>query len=142
VQGTLPTDLTQHAAVQAWVDFNIAYADATATANPDLPDWKNRMSASLYAQLRPGLVAGAQSGYVQRGPIVLKPRVAAPLPGNITIDDCSDLSQYQVYDKSGKVVPGANPYVAKNVPFTAILVQQNGAWIVTSMTVGTVGQCA
>ena len=125
---------------QAWVDFYAAYADAAALSDPELKDWRDRMTPAGYQKLRGNIDILKKDGQRQVGPVQMNPVVVLVQGRQAALSDCLDGSRTKIEDRGGKLVQKGPQ---KPVPFQVRLVRQGSAWLVDGIELkDTNGRCA
>ena len=124
---------------QAWTDFYAAYADAVAVADPDLADWKSRMTPVVFRRLRSSVAQLKTDRQIQKGPIVVRPVVLVVAGSTARLSDCVDVSRVVTYDSAGKRVSGESKQIW---PVVATLRRTGDDWQVSQISSGKSGSCS
>ena len=138
-----PQAAPQQQAVDAYVGMQRAFQEAVKTADPDHPDLARYAAGEAFQRLRNGVASIRDQGLRGRGEASFQPVVESldppAAPTRITLRDCLDTSQTELYDPSGQPYqdqPGGLRLVIATVEIV------NGAWKVTSVAIHQVGTCA
>jgi hypothetical protein len=137
-----PQAAPQQQAVDAYVRMQRAFQEAVKTADPDHPDLGRYAAGEALQRLRNGVASIREQGLRGRGEASFQPVVESldppAAPTRITVRDCLDTSQTELYDPSGQPYqdqPGGLRLVIATVEIV------NGAWKVTSVAIHQVGTC-
>ena len=137
-----PRDAPQQQAIDAYVGMQRAYQDAVGTGDPDHPDLARYAAGEALQRLRNGITSIRDQGLRGRGEASFQPVVESlnppGAPTRITVRDCLDTSQTELYDPSGQPYqdqPGGLRLVIATVEIV------DGAWKVTGVGIHQVGTC-
>jgi hypothetical protein len=132
----------QQQAIDAYVGMQRTFQEAVKTADPDHPDLARYAAGEALQRLRDGIASIRDRGLRGRGEATFQPMVESlnppGAPTRITVRDCLDTSQTELYDPSGQPYqdqPGGLRLVIATVELV------NGAWKVTSVGIHQVGTC-
>jgi hypothetical protein len=137
-----PYDDPHQQAIDAYIGTQQAYLAATMTADPDHPDLTVHTAGRALNLLRDGVASIRDKGLRGRGEATYQPEVDQwddlERPTTITIKDCMDTSDTELYAVSGKPYedePGGLRLVIATVEIV------DGTWKVTGLGIHGVGTC-
>jgi hypothetical protein len=139
---TDPYDDPHQQAIDAYIGTQQAYLAATTTADPDHPDLTVHTAGRALNLLRDGVASIRDKGLRGRGQATYQPEVDTyddlERPTTITIRDCMDTSQAELYAVSGEPYddePGGLQLVIATVEIV------DGTWKVTGIGIHGVDTC-